>query len=124
MTWPETWATVPPQCPVCDAPAVADRRLDSSHGPGWRCALDASHYWRVRLNPLRRALAAHFQVPRYPWYGASPGWRPTTALLVWHPAHPQRIWLPLNSQERATTAVAMATTMASADQSLKKGTDP
>jgi hypothetical protein len=67
-TWPEAWTTIPSLCPICDCPTVADRYLDSSHGPGWRCTFDASHYWWVRLNPLRRALAAHRQTPRYPWY--------------------------------------------------------
>lgn len=51
---------------MCDAPTVADRHLDSSHGPGWRCTLDAGHYWQVRLTPLRRTLAA--RLPAYPWY--------------------------------------------------------
>jgi len=51
MTWPETWSRVPPQCPVCDTPTVADRCLDSSHGPGWRCTLDASHYCPPCLAP-------------------------------------------------------------------------
>jgi len=71
MTWPDAWAAVPPQCPVCDAPTVADRCLDSFHGPGWRCPRDASHYWQVRTEPLRRYLSAHPHPPRYPWYGAS-----------------------------------------------------
>jgi len=71
MPWPETWVSVPPQCPVCDAPTVADRCLDSSHGPGWRCPRGASHYWQVRMEPLRRYLRAHPPPPRYPWYNAS-----------------------------------------------------
>jgi len=71
MTWPETWSRVPPQCPVCDAPTVADRCLDSSHGPGWCCPRGASHYWQVRTAPLHRYLRAHPPPPRYPWYDAS-----------------------------------------------------
>jgi len=70
-TWPDSWASVPPRCPVCDCPTVADRHLDSSHGPGWRCTLDASHYWQVRMNPLRRYLRAQPPPSRYPWYDTS-----------------------------------------------------
>ena len=81
-TWPQAWAAVPPACPVCDCPTVADRYLDSSHGPGWRCTLDAGHYWQVRLNPLRHALAAYCQTPRYPWYDT-----PETERQAWLEAH-------------------------------------
>jgi len=71
MTWPDTWAAAPPRCSVCGAPTVADRCLDSSHGPGWRCSCDASHYWQVRTAPLRRYLRAHPPPPQYPWYDTS-----------------------------------------------------
>lgn len=64
--WPELWTTVPSFCPVCDCPTVVDRYLNSSHGPGWRCTLDSSHYWMVRMSPLRRYLAAHSRPPSYP----------------------------------------------------------
>ncbi len=52
-TWPGRWLRVPTLCPICDCPTVADRHLDSSHGPGWRCTCDAGHYWWVRMEPLR-----------------------------------------------------------------------
>jgi hypothetical protein len=81
-TWPEAWTTVPSLCPVCDCPTVVDRYLDSSHGPGWRCTFDASHYWRVRLNAMRRRLAA--RPPHYPWYG-----QPLAERLAWLAAHSQ-----------------------------------
>jgi hypothetical protein len=81
-TWPRAWAAVPPTCPVCDCPTVVDHYLDSSHGPGWRCTLDAGHYWQVRLNPLRHALAAHRQTPRYPWYDM-----PEAERQAWLDAH-------------------------------------
>jgi hypothetical protein len=71
-TWPEAWTTVPSLCPICDCPTVADRHLDSSHGPGWRCTFDASHYWWVRLNPLRRCLAAHPPSLAYPGHDTPP----------------------------------------------------
>jgi hypothetical protein len=73
---------VPSTCPVCDRPTVADRYLDSSYGPGWRCTLDAGHYWLVRLNPLRRALAEYHQTPRYPWYDT-----PETGRQAWPEGH-------------------------------------
>ena len=71
-TWPDRWLRVPPLCPICDCPTVADRYLDSSHGPGWRCAFDTSHYWSVRLNSLRRYLAAHSPPPTLPWCDTTP----------------------------------------------------
>lgn len=79
-TWPEAWTIVPSLCPICDCPTVADRYLDSSHGPGWRCTFDASHYWWVRLNPLRRytfaslstGLVAHPPQSTYPWCDTTP----------------------------------------------------
>ena len=81
-TWPQAWTAVPPTCPICDCPAVADHHLDSSRGPGWRCTLDAGHYWQVRLNSLRRALAAYHETPRYPWYST-----PETERQAWLEAH-------------------------------------
>ena len=81
-TWPEAWITVPPLCPVCDCPTVPDRYLDSSHGPGWRCTLDASHYWLVRLNPLRRTLAVRPPPPTHPWYDT-----PLAERQAWIDAH-------------------------------------
>lgn len=81
-TWPERWLRIPPLCPLCDCPTVADRHLDSSHGPGWRCTLDASHYWQVRMEPLRRYLRAHPLPPRYPWYDTS-----TEEQQAWLAAH-------------------------------------
>jgi len=92
-TWPKAWTTVPSLCPICDCPTVADRHLDSSHGPGWRCALDAGHYWQVRLNPLRRALAAHCQIPRYPWYDTA-----ETEQRTWLEAHSHPPRCVTNSQ--------------------------
>jgi hypothetical protein len=71
-TWPEAWTTIPSLCPACDCPTVADRYLNSSHGPGWRCTFDASHYWWVRLNPLRRYLITHPPPSTYPWCDTTP----------------------------------------------------
>jgi len=71
-TWPKAWTIVPSLCPVCDCPTVADRYLDSSHGPGWRCTFDASHYWWVRLNSLRRYLTTHPPPSTYPRYDTTP----------------------------------------------------
>lgn len=84
-TWPEVWAAVPPLCPVCDCPTVADPYLDSARGPGWRCTFDTLHFWQVRLNPLRRRLAA--RPPGYPWSEQSPAER--QAWLAAH-SHPPR----------------------------------
>lgn len=81
-TWPETWITVPSVCPICDGPSVADRYLNSSHGPGWRCTTDTSHYWQVRLAPLRRYLAANPPQPCYPWYDT-----PEAERRAWLQAH-------------------------------------
>jgi len=83
-TWPETWASVPPRCPVCDAPTVADRHLDSSDGPGWRCTLDASHYWQMRTEPLRRYLRTQPPPSHYPWYDT-----PEEERQAWLAAHYQ-----------------------------------
>ena len=88
-TWPENWLTVPPLCPICDCPTIPDRYVDSSHGPGWRCTLDPLHYWQIRLNPLRRYLAAHPPPPTYPWYDASPAQR--QAWLEAHYAPPRLV---------------------------------
>ena len=81
-TWPEVWTSVPVLCPICDCPTVADRHLDSSHGPGWRCTVDASHYWWVRLNPLRRCLATRSQTLCYPWHDT-----PVPERQAWLEAH-------------------------------------
>ena len=67
-TWPETWTTVPVQCPVCDSPTIADRHLNSRAGPGWRCTRDPIHYWLVRTHPMRRCLAQNPLGSPYPWY--------------------------------------------------------
>ena len=82
-TWPETWAAVPTLCPICDCPTIPDRYLNSRAGPGWRCSVTGcEHFWRVRMNPLRRYLAAHPLEPCYPWNGASPAER-----QAWLEAH-------------------------------------
>ena len=81
-TWPEHWSRIPPLCPVCDCPTVADPPLDSSHGPGWRCTFDAGHYWMVRLEPVRRILRRHGPPSRYPWYDT-----PIEARQAWLAAH-------------------------------------
>jgi hypothetical protein len=86
-TWPEAWTIIPPLCPICDCPTVADRYLDSSHGPGWRCTFDASHYWWVRLNPLRRYLAAHPPPSTYAWCDTTPAQRQA---WIEDPCHPPR----------------------------------
>jgi hypothetical protein len=71
-TWPQAWATVPAVCPICDCPTLPDHHLNSRAGPGWRCSLSGcEHFWQVRMNPLRRYLAAHPPQPCYPWNGAS-----------------------------------------------------
>ena len=85
-TWPETWTTVPPHCPVCDCPTIPDRHLNSRAGPGWRCSLAKyEHFWRVRMNPLRRYLAAHPPEPRYPWGDLSPEERQAWLDAHYHP---------------------------------------
>lgn len=67
-TWPASWVRIPPSCPVCDCPTVADRYLDSRAGPGWRCSFaNCLHFWQVRMEPLRRYLAAHPPKSSYPW---------------------------------------------------------
>ena len=48
--------TVPRRCPICDADARPAPQLDTRHGRGWRCVEDPSHFWHVRLEPLRRWL--------------------------------------------------------------------
>lgn len=48
--------TVPKQCPICGAEVIPAPALDTSGGRGWRCVEDASHFWHVRLEPLRRWL--------------------------------------------------------------------
>ena len=82
-TWPETWAAVPTLCPICDCPTIPDRHLNCRAGPGWRCSLSGcEHFWRVRMNPLRRYLAAHPPEPCYPWNVTSPAER-----QAWLEAH-------------------------------------
>jgi hypothetical protein len=82
-TWPETWTAALAHCPVCDCRAIPDPYLNSRAGPGWRCSLTGcEHFWMVRMNPLRRYLAAHRPQPRYPWYDTSPEER-----LAWLEAH-------------------------------------
>ena len=87
-TWPERWLRIPPVCPICDCPTLPDRYVDSSHGPGWRCTFDPQHYWLVRMNPLRRYLAAHPPQSQYPWNGESP--EEQRAWLEAH-THPLRV---------------------------------
>ena len=70
-TWPETWEAIPPHCPVCESPTIADRYHNSRAGPGWRCSHDPIHFWQVRMAPLRRYTAAHSPPPRYPWFQAT-----------------------------------------------------
>ena len=82
LNWPETWTTVPPHCPVCDGPTIPDRHLNSRAGPGWRCSRDSIHYWQVRMNPLRRYLAAHPAQSSYPWYDT-----PKEERQAWLDAH-------------------------------------
>lgn len=48
--------TVPKRCPICGADARPTPQLDTRCGRGWRCAEDPSHFWHVRLEPLRRWL--------------------------------------------------------------------
>ena len=82
-TWPDTWISVPAQCPVCDCPTTPDPCLNSRAGPGWRCSLTGcEHFWMVRMNPLRRYLAIHRPQPHYPWYDTPPSER-----LAWLEAH-------------------------------------
>lgn len=71
-TWPESWTQVPALCPVCACPTCTDRHLDSRAGPGWQCTLSGcSHFWQVRMEPLRRYCQAHPPQPRYPWQGTT-----------------------------------------------------
>ncbi len=48
--------TVPKQCPICGAEARPAPQLDTKRCRGWWCAEDPSHFWHVRLEPLRRWL--------------------------------------------------------------------
>ena len=99
-TWPETWTTVPSHCPVCDCPTIPDRHLNSRAGPGWRCSLTKyEHFWRVRMNPLRRYLAANPPDPRYPWYDTVSAER-----QAWLDAH----YYPPRLRSTAPKAVAPA----------------
>jgi hypothetical protein len=85
-TWPETWTSVPTQCPVCDCPTTPDPYLNSRAGPGWRCSLaGCEHFWMVRVNPLRRYLATHRLEPRYPWFETPPEERRTWLEAHGHP---------------------------------------
>ena len=92
-TWPETWTAVPARCPVCDCPTTPDPYLNSRAGPGWRCSLTGyEHFWMVRMNPLRRNLAANPPQPRFPWYdtpqkSAAPGWKPIAIHRAWRRLH-------------------------------------
>lgn len=82
-TWPASWVRVPPSCPICDCPTVADRYLNSRAGPGWLCSLTSTkHFWLVRMEPLRRYLAAHPPSSRYPWYDT-----PEEERRAWLEAH-------------------------------------
>jgi hypothetical protein len=85
-TWPETWDTVPPSCPVCDCPTISDPYLDSSRGPGWKCTAGSyHHYWMVRMEPMRRYVAAHPPQPSYPWYDTPPAERQAWLEEHYHP---------------------------------------
>lgn len=85
-TWPEAWTSVPVQCPVCDCPSVPDPCLNSRAGPGWRCSLTGcEHFWMVRVNPLRRYLAANPPQPRFPWYDMHPEERRAWVEAHFHP---------------------------------------
>ena len=71
-TWPETWEAIPPRCPVCESPTIADPYHNSRAGPGWRCSHDSIHFWQVRTAPLRLYLASNpSQRSCYPWYDAT-----------------------------------------------------
>jgi hypothetical protein len=101
-TWPESWATVPPLCPICGSPTLLDRYLNSRAGPGWRCTLGGyEHFWQVRMAPLRRYLAMHPPDPVYPWYDTPPEKR--RAWLEAH-SHPPRL-VPSASSTKAMTQV-------------------
>lgn len=94
VTWPEVWSTVPSVCPLCDSPTTADRYLNSSRGPGWQCTADPSHYWQVRLTPLRHYLAANPPQPCYPWYDT--------------PEEERRAWLEAHRYPLRLSAVPLA----------------
>jgi hypothetical protein len=85
-TWPATWDTVPSLCPVCGFPTTSDPYLNSVRGPGWKCTVGGyHHYWIVRMEPLRRYLAAHPPQPSYPWYDAPSAERQTWLEEHYHP---------------------------------------
>lgn len=84
-TWPESWDHVPSRCPICDAPALPDRYLNSRAGPGWRCSLEPTHFWQVRMEPLRRYCATHPTEPVYPWIGYSPAEQQAWLEAHYHP---------------------------------------
>jgi len=50
---------VPKECPICGAEVRPAPDLDTRGGRGWRCVEDPSHFWHVRLEPLRRWLKAN-----------------------------------------------------------------
>jgi hypothetical protein len=85
-TWPETWDTVPSSCPVCDCQTISDPYLNSARGPGWKCITGGyRHYWLVRMEPLRRYVAAHPPQPSYPWYDTPPAERQAWLEEHYHP---------------------------------------
>jgi hypothetical protein len=84
-TWPETWDHVPSRCPICGAPTLSDRYLDSRAGPGWRCTLESIHFWQVRMESSRRYCAAHPLEPVYPWVGYSPAEQQAWLEAHYHP---------------------------------------
>ena len=107
-TWPETWTTIPPQCPVCDCPTIPDRYLNCRAGPGWRCSLTkCEHFWMVRMNPLRLCLAANPPESRYPWYDTA-----STERQAWLEAHyqPPRLVPAEEAKGAAPHALDRATT--------------
>jgi hypothetical protein len=89
QTWPATWDMVPSACPVCGFPTVPDPYLDSSRGPGWKCTAGSyHHYWMVRMEPMRRYVAAHPPQPSYPWYDTPPAERQAWLEEHYHPPRP------------------------------------
>lgn len=61
------WPTVPEQCPICSSPCQPHPPLDfAAHGVGWACATAGTlHYWEARLLPIRRAMQATSDQPRW-----------------------------------------------------------
>lgn len=58
---PGYFPVAPEKCPICNAPAYHEPRLNRSHlGAGWGCSKTGEkHYWRYRSQLIQEALKAN-----------------------------------------------------------------